>query len=198
LKEKSKPYSIVFCIIAVGLLLISPELLFAMGGQSYMEAKYIIPPIMIGYVFQFFYTFYVNIEFYHKKQVFIAIGTFSSAMINVALNLLLIPIFGYVAAAYTTLISYFFLFVFHYFIVKKMKKTSWYDIKFFVKIIIMLLTIGALILFVYRYDIIRYAMILAIVIIITIAIIVFKKQLIGAIREKSLKPLVKIFIKNKI
>lgn len=68
LKKYSKPYFLGFLVVVYVAMLITPELLLFMGGRGYMEAKYVMPPVMVGYVFQFVYSLYVNIEFYHKKQ----------------------------------------------------------------------------------------------------------------------------------
>ena len=156
LRKKSKPYTIFFLTIVLLFMLITPELLMIMGGSSYIEAKYVMPPVMVGYVFQFIYSLFVNIEFYHKKQKNIAIGTIIAAIINIGLNFIFIPIFGYIAAAYTTLVGYACLFTIHYLFVKKLGCSHWYDIKFFIAIIIVallaLLACNAL----YIYDIARY------------------------------------------
>lgn len=156
LRKKSKPYTIFFFVIVLLLMLITPELLLIMGGSSYIEAKYVMPPVMVGYVFQFIYSLFVNIEFYHKKQRNIAIGTIIAAVINIGLNLIFIPIFGYIAAAYTTLIGYACLFIIHYLFVKKLKCDNWYDIKFFLIIIMIALLALVACNFLYIFDIVRY------------------------------------------
>ena len=134
--KNSKPYLIFFLIVVFLFMLVAPELLLIMGGNEYLETKYVIPPVMIGYVFQFVYSLYVNIEFYHKKQKNIAFGTIIACVINIILNYILIPRFGYIAAAYTTLIGYISLYVIHYIFVKKLGCTSWYDNRFFLKMLI--------------------------------------------------------------
>ena len=42
--------------------------------------------------------------FYYKKSGFIAFASIVAAAINIILNYILIPRFGFVAAAYTTLV----------------------------------------------------------------------------------------------
>ena len=135
-------------------MLVAPELLLIMGGKEYLETKYLIPPVMVGYVFQFVYSLYVNIEFYHKKQKNIAFGTMIACVINIILNYLLIPKFGYIAAAYTTLIGYISLYVIHYIFVKKLGCTYWYDNRFNIirYCIVGLIAIGFIIFFVRKRD----------------------------------------------
>ena len=110
----SKPYTLFFLFVVFTFMLLTPELLLIMGGNYYLQAKYVMPPVMVGYIFQFVYSLYVNIEFYHKKQKSIAIGTIIAAIINITLNFIFIPKFGYIAAAYTTLIGYMTLFIIHF------------------------------------------------------------------------------------
>ena len=101
-------------------MLIAPEMLMIMGGENYISSMYVIPPVMLGCLFQYIYTMYVNIEQFMKKTVGMAFGSALAAIINVALNMLFIPKYGYIAAAYTTLVSYGFLLVFHYILVKEL------------------------------------------------------------------------------
>ena len=53
-------------------------------------------------------------EFYFEKTRFAVIVSIVAALLNVALNMLFIPIFGYRAAGYTTLSCYMLLGIAHY------------------------------------------------------------------------------------
>lgn len=122
IRKNSAIYMGVYVVIILGVLLFSPEVIFILGGKAYYSAKYAMPPIILGCVYQFFYTFYVNIEIFQKKTFTISIGTVSAALLNVVLNRLMIPRFGYLAAAYTTMIGYLALLGFHYWIVRRTAK----------------------------------------------------------------------------
>ncbi|MCD8013669.1 MAG: oligosaccharide flippase family protein [Lachnospiraceae bacterium] len=198
LKNKSKPYTIFFLAVVFCFMLLAPEILLIMGGRSYLSAVYVIPPVMVGYVFQFIYSLYVNIEFYHKKQVNVAIGTIIAAIINIALNYIFIPRFGYIAAAYTTLIGYFILLVIHYMFVLKLKKTKWYDTAFFIKcILITLVGMGCALLF-YRLNRIRYCLIVVLLVITIFVIIKYNKVLLRCIKNRDLSELKKINVLKRI
>ena len=56
---------------------------------------------------------YVNVEYYYEKTLFITENTIIAAGLNIVLNGLFIPKFGYMAAAYTTLFCYIVSFVLH-------------------------------------------------------------------------------------
>lgn len=197
LKEKSKPYTIFFIIIVFTLILIMPELLLIMGGKNYVQAKYVMPPVMIGYVFQFIYSLYVNIEFYHKKQKNIAIGTIIAAVVNIILNAIFIPKYGYIAAAYTTLFGYILLLIIHYLLVKRLNCTHWYDSKFFIKICFISLISIMIFNILYTINTIRYIIITLIALILLIIIIINRKKIMIAIKSKNINNLISILIFSK-
>ncbi|MGY4686605.1 oligosaccharide flippase family protein [Petrotoga sp. DB-2] len=130
IKKRGNLYRDLFTMAYGAILMFSPELIKIMAEESYWEGLIIIPYVFGAYYFQFLYTFEVNVEFFLKKPGLISIGTILSAAINVVLNIWLIPIFGYIAAAVTTLISYIFLFIFHYLMTNKIIKKTVYGIRF--------------------------------------------------------------------
>ena len=156
MKEATYPYLIFFCLVALFFTLIAPEMLFIMGGTSYLEAKAVLPPVIAGYICQFVYSLYVNCEFYLKKQKRIAIGTAMAAILNLGLNILFVPKFGYVAAAYTTLFGYLCLVIFHYFSVKLLKREKWYDNRFQWSVIAITICLIPVINLLYTFNMLRY------------------------------------------
>ncbi|MBR0412404.1 MAG: oligosaccharide flippase family protein [Eubacterium sp.] len=119
-KSVSDKYFGFFAFCTVGVMLVSPEILMVLGGEKYYAARFIIPPVIMGCVFQFAYTMLVNIEQFKKKTVGMSIASVLAAVLNIVLNALLIPEYGYEIAAYTTLISYAVLYLIHYILVKCM------------------------------------------------------------------------------
>jgi len=115
-------YSKYIYFAAIGLILFSKEIVSLMAAEKYHNALPIVPIIVISYIGLFLYILYVNYSYYRKKTGLISIATLFTAGINIGLNYWLIPIFGYVAAAYTTLVSYFLLFLFHFLNVKYILK----------------------------------------------------------------------------
>ena len=95
------------------LMLISPELIRLLSAPGYWESRYVAVPIVLSMYFAFLYILPAGVEYYLKKTQYIAAGTMAVALLNVALNALCIPRFGYVAAAYTTVVSYALYYLFH-------------------------------------------------------------------------------------
>lgn len=85
---------------------ISPEILRILTTKEYYDAVCMMPAILIGVYFTAVYSLYGNILMYYKKSVAIMLCTCLTAVINVMLNYIFISLFGYMAAAYTTFISF--------------------------------------------------------------------------------------------
>lgn len=122
IKKAVKIYSLSFLVITLGIMILGPELALLMAPGDYLSGVKLVPVVVLSYFFQFLYTVYVNFAFYMKKTLAISIGTIMAGGLNIVLNLLLIPVFGYEIAAWTTVISYFCLFVFHWFNVSVLLK----------------------------------------------------------------------------
>jgi len=136
-KDKGKIYRTIYTALFGGLLLISPEIIRIMAAESYWPALEITPFIFLGYYFGYMYTLEVKTEFYFKRTGLISVASIFAAIINIILNLIFVPRYGYVAAAATTTISFFFLFIFHYLITSKVIKVKVYGIKFHIMSMIM-------------------------------------------------------------
>lgn len=99
----------VILICALFLILFAREIGIVLASEKFHSSLHIIPIIVIGYVFYAIVPFFLwNIEYY-KKNIYTSIITIISSIVNIVLNAIFIPKFGYVAAAYTTVFSYLLL-----------------------------------------------------------------------------------------
>lgn len=160
IKKYSYGYILIFACGLTGVMLIAPEVLYILGGKDYVIAKYVIPPVMLGYFFLFLYSMYVNIEQYEKKTGGMAVATCAAALLNLILNWIFIKRYGYIAAAYTTLAGYIFLFLVHYVIVKRMGLTKVYNTGFIFCVTVVNGFVTAFITLSYQYDLLRYCLLL--------------------------------------
>lgn len=148
-------YTAVFTLGCIAVMLVGPELMLIFGGKQYMSAIGVIPPICFSVSLQFIYTLYVNVEFYLKKTKYISFATLGATIINIGANFLLIPHFGYVAAAYASIIGFVFMVVFHYFVCKKTEYRRLFDIKIFLLNVAVCLVSMILILLLYKSNFVR-------------------------------------------
>ncbi len=157
IKEPAKRSFFYYSAMVVLLMLVAPELLYVMGGERYMDAVRVIPPVIISMALMFAYTFYQSVAYYYQKNIHTSIATIISACVNIGLNYLLIPRFGYMAAAYTTLVGYALLMFLNYLIVKYAARHAFvYDNWYFVKAILTLAIIQYGLYLIYDFCIIRY------------------------------------------
>lgn len=161
IKKVATKYVLLFVGLTCGIMLIVPELLLIMGGESYREAIYVMPPVAFGCVCQFVYTMHVNIEQFKKKTVGMAIASVSAAGLNYLLNMIFIPKFGYIAAAYTTLASFLWLMIIHMFLVYKIGYAGVYDRNIILKIVFCVGLYTAVVHFLYENMVLRFILLAA-------------------------------------
>ena len=93
--------------------LLAPEVIGIIGTKAYTEASAVIPVVLLGVFYTFVYDLYATIEFYFGATKFVMFASTVGAVLNVILNYFFIPIVGYIAAAYTTLICYCIFMIMH-------------------------------------------------------------------------------------
>jgi len=140
----------------VCLILIAPEIVKLLASKAYWEGIVIIPPVVISNFIVFIYTLYVQIEHYYKKTTYITFNTLIAATSNLILNFIFIPKYGYVAAAYTTIASYFISFVLHSRYARKLEPDL-YPIKIFVRPLVHILFTSVLFYVLTDYWYVRWA-----------------------------------------
>lgn len=156
----------VICLLGI---LIAPELIIFLGTKEYLEAQWVIPPVMLSVFFTMLYTLFANIEFYYEKPGFIMVASVMAAVLNILLNYLFIPRFSYIAAGYTTLICYivfaFAHFLFMWRTCKKQFVSIPYNVLFILLYSIVLTVISLSMLLIYNQPYIRYGIFVFILII---------------------------------
>lgn len=168
-------YKILIFIASINLLLIAcaPEVISIMAPSSYYEAIWVIPPVSMSVYFTFLYSLFANFEFYYEKTNYMMIASVVGAIMNIILNGIFIPIFGFIAAGYTTLVCYICYCLFHYILMKKILQKELpniqiYDVKILALISIIFIILGAGITVFYQYTNIRYLILLIVVAIIIV------------------------------
>lgn len=121
IRDKVKIYVIILTLGTVMMTLVSPEIIMLLSSDSYWDSRTVVVPIIFAMYFFAVASIPVGIEFYHKKTGLISACTFGTAICNIVLNMIFIPLYGYQAAAYTTLVSYFFYAVFHMVMASKLE-----------------------------------------------------------------------------
>ncbi len=176
LSKKTKPIIFVAIAFSILLMLMAPEGIFILGGEEYLVALPIVPVLVLGIFFSSFYFIFSNIEFIYEKTKLVFPITVLGAGLNIILNFIFIPIFGYGAAAYTTLISYIIVAVCHYLATLVIIKRNAYPMGMVCGLVSILVVATAIMPLIYElHFLIRYAIVL-----VTVAVL-------GVIAFRSMK-----------
>ncbi|MCR4591342.1 MAG: oligosaccharide flippase family protein [Lachnospiraceae bacterium] len=147
------------CVLTLLFIAAAPLAVKILFAKSYWESMWVVPPVALGSLCQYFYTNYVNAELFNKKSFLVAFNSCVAAAVNIGLNAFFIPRYGYIAAAYTTLAGYFILMILHYIAVRFILKMKLYhDLQYFIMLIITC-ALGILTAFLYPHPVIRYILI---------------------------------------
>ena len=124
--QDNKSISLIL-IMLMGLIILcviwyAPEIILIMAGKQYSVAIYVVAPVSMSLLLLFYSQLFINIEFYYEEKKMLVYGSIGAAVLNIILNGLLIPIFGFVAAGYTTLISYIVFALSNYYTMRLMLK----------------------------------------------------------------------------
>ena len=147
------------CCSMVGII-VAPEILQFFAPSEYHEGLILIPILMFGMYLNFFYLLFSNFAFYYEKKYFITIATLVSAFINIVLNYIFIPIYGYQVAAWTTGIGYLFLATINYFIYRKLVDEKIFNMKKIISIIGIFAICTVVAIALYPYFILRFILII--------------------------------------
>lgn len=145
-------------------MLFGPELIRIFAPPSYYEAKWIIPPVSMAVYFTVVYALFVNIEMYFEKTNYVMCASIVVAVLNIVLNWIFINQYGYLAAGYTTAVSYMLFSIGHYLIYRVINKkflenNSVVDSEVILIISILLVAWMFIILILYLYFWIRWGVI---------------------------------------
>ena len=191
IKSTSFILLLLYSLIAIICILFAPEIVMLITTPKYYEAIYIMPPIAAGVYFISISNMYSNILIYLKKTKYIMYSSIVAALLNLLLNYIFINKYGYIAAAYTTLVSYIIMSCLLYCIaISIFNKNSEYKLSevYNNKAIILLSIITVIMAFVglalYMSTIVRY-IVITIIVLFTIIIYLKKKDLIMNIKTNK-------------
>jgi O-antigen/teichoic acid export membrane protein len=178
------PILSLFAVMCLAVIMFAPEIVMIMATKDYMEAIYVIPPLIGGVFLQVHYFIYGNILYYYKKPVYLMLSSVPATILNVILNYIFISKCGYIAAGYTTILCYLVQAIANYIGMRKVVKEEVYNMKFIGLLTLSVVVISVLSNLLYDYFVIRY-LILALI---AVMCIIFRKKIIGivvAIRKKN-------------
>ncbi len=95
----------------VFLAIFSVEIVYILFDEKYFDTWVMIPLLSSAYIFRSLYCFSTSGLFYAKQTGKVAIITIIAGLVNIGLNLWLIPAYGIMIAIYSTIFSFFLTYV---------------------------------------------------------------------------------------
>lgn len=165
IRERTSQLLFVVALSNILLILLAPEAVALFATEDYYEAIYIIPAVSASVYFMFLFNLFANIEYYYSETKYVALASIIAAVVNIGLNFIFIQWYGYIAAAYTTLISYVIYSVSHYIFMQKVTRKynegqQFYNNKSLLAISIIFVVTTLCVIPLYQFMIIRYVLML--------------------------------------
>ncbi len=166
------------------LIAVAPEAMLVLAPGSYQAGVWVIPPITVSVYFMFLYNLFATFEYYYEKTGYIMLSSVSGAILNMVLNYIFIPKYGFVAAGYTTLVCYVVYAFAHYLFMRRINRRFMNGVKVYDPwIIIGIGTVlgiaSALMMLLYNYPILRYTVLLITVLL----LVVFRKRILKIVAD---------------
>ena len=99
-------YAVALCFVGLGWSLLVGHAITLIAGPDFREASRVTPWVVGGYVFAGLYLIPTNLLFWRRQTRVIPLVTLAAGAANIGLNLWLVPHYGAIAAAWSTLATY--------------------------------------------------------------------------------------------
>lgn len=122
IKKRNMALIAFFSYLTICFMLIAPEVIRIFSTIEYKDSIYVLIPLALSTFWGFIYLIPVNVEYFHKKTIYISTATIATALVNIGLNYIFLTNFCYIAAAYATCISKLILLYIHICVAKRLDK----------------------------------------------------------------------------
>ena len=167
------PLISVFAAGCVAVIMLAPEVVAIMAPKNYLEAIYVIPPIVGGVFFQVQYFIYANVVYYFKKPTYVMLGSLTAVTLNIVLNYFCIKKWGYQAAGYTTIFCYGIQALIDFFAMRKVVGKPVYNMSYILVLSLVVVAISLTSNALYDFPLKRYV----ILCVMFLLAIVFRKKI---------------------
>lgn len=161
---------------------------FSLIGKNFWGGLYIVPVVLLGYLFNGFYVVFSAGIYIDEKTIYAPIVAGLGALTNIAANYILIPCFSIMGAAIATLLSYVVMALGYYIVTQKYYKIN-YEYTKLAKIFLALSFIGISYYILYINEMLNVLtkIVLAVIFIAFILVQVFEKNELSFIKSKLLR-----------
>ena len=176
-------------VISAGIILLGPEAVMLIGGRKYTDAISLVPGSIVAVFLQILTSALAIILTYDKNVVKTAVATGAIAAVSVGVKILLLRRLGYGVLPIVNVAAFALTMIINYLVVRRAGYADCIDKKNILVIIVGVLAVYAAAGFLYRHTALRYGLILAALIAVTVGLVMTGK--------KWMPFIVKRFKKNK-
>ena len=156
-------YMIGLVTLAVGIILLTPEVVWVLGGSKYGDAVQIIPLLVVSVMIQTITSIFVVVLTYEKRIVKTAIFNAVGAVSSIIAKIVLLPVFGITALPIINIVVFLFLFIINYIMIYQLGYRDVINIKVAAVLILFALCLGLLSPVIYANLILRITIIIIII-----------------------------------
>ena len=176
--------AILMAFLLLAVIAIAPELIRILAAEGYGAAVWVVPPVAMSILLLFYAQLFINVEFYYEEKKMLVWASIGSAVLNIILNWLLIPVFGFVAAGYTTMASYIVFALANYLAVRTIakredRKLDFFDLKSLLLIFAIFAALAFLAMALYNLFWIRWTIIACVL----LGLVIFHKKVIAFVKS---------------
>ncbi len=183
-KKVSLIIAAIMAVLLLGVIALAPEIILIMAGSQYTAAVWVVPPVSMSLLLLFYAQLFINVEFYFEEKYKLVGASILAAVVNIVLNYFGIKIFGFVAAGYTTLISYILFAGCNYLAMRKVCKDkgiedNLYNYKMLILLFLAFAVTGFIFTALYQYRWIR----LGIIAVVVLILLIFNKKILTVMKS---------------
>ncbi len=174
-------------VVAIGVMLLAPEVIWILGGSKYADSVLLMPGMVLAVFIQSITTLFTIILTYNKSVVKTAFYTSIVAFLCVVAKVLLLPVFGVQSLPFINIAAFGALFIINYILVKKAGYGKYINLKLILVVIASAFAVMLLSYILYKNIIIRYSIIVVIGIVALIVMYKYRTYIIKLIKSKFKK-----------
>lgn len=161
---------------------------YSLIGEQYWSGLHIVPIVLLAYLINGMYIIFSAGIYIEEKSIYVPIITGLGALVNIAANFLLIPVWSITGAALATLASYLVMAIGYYYVTQKFYEVK-YELKRIGHIFFAVFITGVLFYYLYSIDKLFFIYKIALIILFTayIYFVAVNRKEISLIRRKFIE-----------
>lgn len=183
-RKGTTAYVAAISVVAIGVMLLAPELIWILGGSKYADSVLLMPGMVTAVLVQSITTLFTIILTYRKKVVKTALYTGIASVAAIAAKYFLLPVLGLQILPIINILAFGGLMVANYFLVRESGCGKYVSIKGILGILmVVFLAMGAC-FFLYNHTILRYGVIAVIAVAAMVVLYKYRRLVMKLVKSK--------------